>query len=266
MNVETAELPRQDYRTFVLPLKFVAMLEQRSLFSVTKRIGMSPFKILRCAAVLCTLTTLVACGAGSGGGGSEGDSSYGVRVLHAAIDGAPVDITSSAATSPVLTQQVFAGTKGYRSLPEAPQSLNLIRSQATSDVIGSFAVTVASTDRYSLLLYGDTVTFGLKTRLIKDEIPTTSDGSAFIRVVNAVAQAAEASIVVGSSPREVVSFGGNTLYIPTAPGAVNVSAVRTVDGAVIRAGAIEVKPGRAYTLLLAGELGYYVKSVVFEDS
>ena len=229
---------------------------------------MSPFKILRCTAVLCTFMTLIACGGGGGGGGggSEGDSSYGVRVLHAAIDGAPVDITSSAAASPVLTQQVFAGTKGYRSLPEVPQSLNLTRSQAASDVIGSYAVTVASTDRYSLLLYGDTASFGLKTRLIKDEIPTTSDGSAFIRVVNAVTQAAEVSIVVGSSPREAVSFGGNTPYIPTTPGAVNVSAVRTVDGAVIRAGAIETKPGRAYTLLLAGELGYYVKSVLFEDS
>lgn len=227
---------------------------------------MSPFKILRCTAVLCTLMTLIACGGGGRGGGSEGDSSYGVRVLHAAIDGAPVDITSSAAASPVLTQQVFAGTKGYRSLPEALQSLNLTRSQAASDVIGSFAVSVASTDRYSLLLYGHTASFGPKTRLIKDEIPTTSDGSAFIRVVNAVTQAAEVSIVVGSSPREAVSFGGHTPYIPTTPGAVNVSVVRTVDGAAIRAGAIEAKPGRAYTLPLAGELGYYVKSVVFEDS
>lgn len=212
--------------------------------------------------------TFAACGGGGGGGGSgsEGDSSYGVRALHAAIDGVPVDITSSATSSPVLTQQVFAGTKGYRSLPETTQTLSITRSQTASDVMGSFVVTPASTDRYSILFYGDNATFGLKTRLITDEIPATSGGDAFVRVVNAVTQAAEVSIVVGSSPSETVPFGENSAYIPTAPGAVNVSAVRTVDGAMIRSGPIETKPGKAYTLLLAGQLGYYVKSVLFADS
>ena len=226
-------------------------------------------KIFPRVALLCVLMTFASCGGGGGGGGgggSEGDASYGVRALHAAIDGVPVDITSSAASSPVMTQQVFAGTKGYRPVPDTAQTLRITRTQTPSDILGSFEITAASTDRYSLLVYGDNATFGLRTRLIKDEIPAATDGGAFIRVVNGVTQAAEVSVVVGSSPSESIPFGQNTQYLPTAAGAVNVSAVRTVDGAMIRSGVIETKPGKAYTLLLAGQLGYYVKSVLFEDS
>jgi len=212
------------------------------------------------------LATVAACGGGGGGSGSEGNASYGVRALHASIDGAPVDISSSAASSPVLTQQVFAGAQGYRSLPDTAQTVTLTKTQTPSEMYGSFTLTPASTDRYTLLLYGDHAAFGLRTRLIKDEIPTASDGGAFIRVINGVTQAAEVSVVVGASPSEVVPFGENTQYLPTAAGAVNVSAVRTADGSMIRSGVIETKPGKAYTLLLAGQLGYYVTSVLFEDS
>ena len=248
----------------------VAILPPRDYQGVDKGIRMiiDRYTDFRQMGLLCLLVTFAACGGGGGGGGggAEGNSSYGVRALHSSIDGAPVDLVSSAASSPVLTQQVFAGSKGYRSLPDAAQTLSLTRSHAASEVYGSFAVTATSTDRYTILLYGDNSTFGLRTRLIKDEIPASSDGSAAIRIIHGVTQAAEVSVAVGGSPSQLVAFGENTPYLTTPVGAVNVSAVRAVDGAVIRSGSIETKPGKAYTLLLAGELGYYVKSVLFEDS
>jgi hypothetical protein len=222
---------------------------------------------IRLISLWCALATLTACGGGGGGGGggSEGDSTYGVRALHAAIDGAPVDIASTATSSPVLSQQFFAGTKSYRSLPTTAQTLSLTRTGAPGDVIGSFAVTVAPQERYSVLLYGDTSAFGLRTRLIKDEVPATVDG-AVLRVVNGVSRAADVTVTVGGAASEVVAFGENTTYIPTSAGSVNVVVVRSADGYPVQIGPVELKPGKAYTLLLAGEVGYYVKTVLLADS
>jgi hypothetical protein len=222
--------------------------------------------IFRSLGILGVLSLLSACGGGGGGGGGnpEGDSSYGVRVLHAAIDGAPVDISSSAATAPLLSQQVFAGTKGYRALPEGTQRLSLTRTGTPSDVYSSFAVNAASDERYTVLLYGDVATFGLRTRLLKDKVPTTG-GGAWIRVVNGVTQAADLTVTVGSSPAQVIPFGGDTGYVSASPGALYVSASRTTDGYPVQSGALTLEEGKAYTFLLAGEIGYYVKSVLFTD-
>lgn len=227
---------------------------------------------IRSIGLWCALATLAACGgggggsgSGGGGGNSEGDSSYGVRALHAVIDGAPVDIVSSASSSPLLSRQFFAGEKGYRSLPSAAQTLSLTRTGAPGDVYGSFAVSSENKERYSVLFYGDNSTFGLRSRLIKDE-PPSSGGVTSLRVVNGLTRAAEVTVSVGGAPSEVVTFGQNTMYIPTGGGAVNVSVVRSADGYPVYTGPIELQPGKAYTLLLAGELGYYVKSVLFTDS
>jgi hypothetical protein len=223
--------------------------------------------ISRVLGMLGALSLLSACGGGGGGGGGgnpEGDSPYGVRVLHAAIDGAPVDISSSAAAGPLLSQQVFAGTKGYRALPGGAQRLSLTRTGTPSDVYSSFAVNAASDDRYTILLYGDVATFGLRTRLLQDEVPTTG-GEAWIRVVNGVTQAADLTVTVGASPAQAIPFGGDTGYVSASPGAINVSASRTTDGYPVQSGAVTVEAGKAYTLLLAGEIGYYVKSLLFTD-
>jgi hypothetical protein len=187
-----------------------------------------------------------------------------VRVLHAAIDGAPVDITSSASTSPLLSQQVFAGTKGYRSMPGGAQTLSLIRTRTPSAVIANFPIEGSSNARYTILLYGDNATFGLRTRLLNDEIPE-ANGSALLRVVNGVTQAADVTVSVGAAPAQTVPFGGDTGYVSTSGGAVNVSAVRATDGSPIQSGPITLEAGKAYTLLLAGEIGYYAKSVLFTD-
>lgn len=224
---------------------------------------------IRSIVLWCALTTLTACGGGGGGGGSEGgsegDSSYGVRALHAVIDGAPVDIVSSATSSPLLSRQFFAGDKGYRSLPSTAQTLSLTRTGAPSDVYGSFAVTSADAERYSVLFYGDNSTFGLRSRLIKDEPPALASGSS-LRIVNGVTRAADLTVTVEGAPSEVVVFGQNTTYIATAGGAVNVSVVRSTDGYPVHTGPVELQPGKAYTLLVAGELGYFVKSILFADS
>jgi hypothetical protein len=132
-------------------------------------------------------------------------------------------------------------------------------------VIGTLSVDASSGDRYTVLLYGDNATFGLRTQLFKDEIPD-AQGNAVLRVVNGVTQAATVTVSIGAAPAQTITFGGATDYVATSGGAVNVSAVRTTDGAPVQSGPITLEAGKAYTLLLAGEIGYYTKGVLFTDA
>jgi hypothetical protein len=150
-------------------------------------------------------------------------------------------------------------------MPSGAQTVSLTRTRTPSEVVGNFPVEGSSNARYTILLYGDNATFGLRTRLLNDEIPQ-SNGNTFLRVVNGVTQAADVSVSVGAAPAQTVSFGGDTGYVTTSGGAVNVSAVRATDGSPIQSGPITLEAGKAYTLLLAGEIGYYVKSVLFTDA
>jgi hypothetical protein len=131
-------------------------------------------------------------------------------------------------------------------------------------VIDTVSVEASSGDRYTILLYGDNASFGLRTKVMKDEIPEAG-GNALLRVVNGVTQAADVTVSIGSSPAQTITFGGNTDYVATPGGAVNVSAVRATDGSPVQSGPITLEAGKAYTLLLAGEVGYYVKSTLFVD-
>ena len=209
---------------------------------------------------LCAAMT--ACGGGGGGGGGGSDSSHGVRVLHAAVDAAPVDVVSGGAT--VLSQQFFAGDKGYRALSGGPQVLSLTRTLDPADILATFSVDVTSAGRYSILLYGDLQNLGLRTRLIEDAVPEDITG-ALVRVVNGVAGAATLTVSVSPGEATQVGFGQNSDYLITQAGEVRVDARRTVDGSRAGSVVLSAEEGRAYTVLFAGEVGFYTKAVAFSD-
>lgn len=210
--------------------------------------------------LLCAAMT--ACGGGGGGGGGGSDSSHGVRVLHAAVDAAPVDVVSGGAT--VLSQQFFAGDKGYRALSGGVQVLSLSRTLDPADVLATFSVDVAPADRYSILLYGDLQNLGLRTRLIEDKVPEEIAG-ALVRVVNGVAGAATLTVSVSPGETTQLGFGQNSDYLVTQSGEVKVAAHRTADGSGAGSITVSAQQGRAYTVVFAGEVGFYAKAVVFSD-
>ena len=229
-----------------------------------------------CRAILCVTLLGTICGCGGGGGSSGGsgkeqgsDSIYGVRVLHASIDGAPVDVISSGQNSAVLSQAFFAGAKGYRPIPSGEQILSLTKSGNQADSVATFNITATSRDRYSIFLFGDNQTFGLRTRLIEDSVPAEISGSA-IRIANGITGAAALSInisgVLSEGTPEQLGFGQNTDYLVVGDSTVSIQARRAVDGASATSISFAVEPGKAYTVLLAGELGFYTKAVVFRDN
>jgi hypothetical protein len=185
-------------------------------------------------------------------------------VLHAAIDAAPVDLLSSARSSAVVSQVRFADTKGYRSASSGAQTLSLTKVFNPSSVIGTADATISSGSRYSLLLYGDVQTFGLRTRLIEDLVPQEISGAA-IKIVNGVTGVAAINVSAASVGAQSVPFGENSEYISVPAGEIVVASSRASDGRSVSSATVTLSAGKAYTMLIAGQLGYYVTSVLFVD-
>jgi hypothetical protein len=219
--------------------------------------------------MVCLVLT-AACGGGGGGGGGGGESvsKTGVRVLHAAIDAAPVDVLVAGSASPVARKAVFALDNGYHALPSGVLNLTVTRTANAGAVVGSFTATADSSSTFSILLYGDNTTFGLRTALFTDEAPSGSDG-AHLRVIDGVTGAARISVSVSSRAGVEgleADFGGAGGYVAVPAGPATIRATRAVDGRVISSGSIDLKAGKAYTYLVAGEVDYFVKGLLLEDN
>jgi Domain of unknown function (DUF4397) len=209
---------------------------------------------------------LTACGGGGGGGGSSagGEVGTGIRVLHAAIDVVPVDVISTAAQGVIVSQAVFAASSSYRSLPSGTQVLSLTTAFNSTQVIATFNLDVSSDSRQSIVLYGDNQSRGTETKLLNDQLPESFTGG-LIRVVNGATGASALSV---STPTDslTVDFGASSQYVKVTPGVVQVVSRVALDGAIVTTNALTVEEGRAYTVLIAGEVGYYAKGVVFSDN
>jgi hypothetical protein len=222
------------------------------------------------ALTLVASTWFAACGGGGGGGGGTSggdlgsDSRFGVRVLHGAVDGAPVDVVSSTGST-VASQVFFADSKGYRSIPTGSQLISLTRALNPANTIASFEVDSSGRDRFSLLLSGDNTTFGIRARLIEDAVPSNVAGS-LVRFVNGVTRAASLAFSVGTEVSSQVAFSDNSDYIQVTPGTARILAIRSADGQTVASVEHTFVAGKAYTVFVAGEVGYYTKSRVFTDN
>ena len=209
---------------------------------------------------------LTACGGGGGGGGSSagGEVGTGIRVLHAAIDVVPVDVISTAKEGVIVSQAVFAASSSYRSLPSGTQVLSLTTAFNSTQVIATFNLDVSSDSRQSIVLYGDNQSRGTETKLLNDQLPESFTGG-LIRVVNGATGASALSV---STPTDslTVDFGASSQYVNATPGVVQVVSRVALDGSTVTTNALTVEEGRAYTVLIAGEVGYYAKGVVFSDN
>lgn len=225
--------------------------------------------VAKIVAVLVVACSLAACGGGGGGGGSgDSSSTTGVRVLHAAIDAAPVDVLVTGNPAPVSRKAVFALDNKYHALPSGPLNLQLTRTATPGTVIDSFAVTADSQSKFSILLYGDNTTFGLRAALLTDETPSESSG-ALVRVVDGVTGAAAIAVSISSNAggeNVEVSFGQAGEYVAVAAGPVTIRAARAADGRTISSSSVALEPGRAYTYLVAGEIDYFVKGILLSDN
>lgn len=217
--------------------------------------------------LILNLAALASCGGGGGGGGGGGSAATGVRVLHASIDASPVNIVvNDGTTSNVVVERgKFGFATNYGALGNGPQTLAMTRTLTPSVVVGQSSVTVNSGERRSFLIYGDNQTFGLRTNIFLDNPGAFSEGSGKVRVINGVTGAAGLTVGLDSSSLGSVSFGDALDYTSVSAGAHRFVLRRASDGASVGSAGVTIESGRAYTILAAGEIGYFVKVLFVAD-
>lgn len=208
---------------------------------------------------------LSACGGGGGSGGSNEPDSLrtGARVLHGAIEAAPVDLVSS--LQGVVQTAKFAESSGYVELLSGTQLLNLYRTKDLSSALVTRQITNNGDQKHTLVFYGDRDNFGLRATLISEDLPEVPDGASLVRIIHAAVGAGSLEIGLPSGA-VVAGFGSASTYATVTPGVVRASIIRTVDRTLVDSLSFSAQEGKAYSIFVAGEIGYLVQSKVLEEN
>ncbi len=206
-----------------------------------------------------TLSFLVSCGGGGGGGGG-GASSHGIRLIHASIEDAPLSMTSSLAPLNELQTARFAEATLYSPLPKGEQHITVDGGQVGG--VSSAPFTVDGRERLSALFYRDVAGDVPRVAVISDIPPELSKTQAAVRVLHALAGAAALDVTIAGT-HSIVAFADAGEYAVVAPGPVNITAARHADGYPAASQSLSLEAGKAYTLVLSGEAGYFTASSLF---
>jgi hypothetical protein len=184
-----------------------------------------------------------------------------VRVLHAALDAAPADLASSLQPAAVLSSAAFGDQTGYTSVPQGEQNLVLVVRGAGSV---STAANIASGESFSLLLFESNQDRSLGTSLISNAPPPVGGASAALRVIDGARGTDVLSVTINGAALEGgVAHAQASSYAVVPAGAVNVTVAK--GGAAIYSGTLTLLGGGAYSLLVAGEAGYFVGARLYQD-
>ena len=216
------------------------------------------------AVILLTIFSSCGGGGGGGGGGDEPDTSTrGARVLHGAIEAAPVDLVSS--LQGIIKTARFADNTGYVELNSGTHILNLYRTKDLTTSLATRQIIHDSEQKQTVVFYGDRDNFGLRANVITEEYPVVLEGTSSLRIIHAAVGASSLEATT-SSGNIVAGFGTASTYASIVPGLKNIPILRTADKSVIDNISFTAEEGKAYTIFVAGEIGYLVKSKLLAEN
>lgn len=215
--------------------------------------------------IIFSLGLLGCGGGGSGGGDSNGSASTGVRVLNASIDLPPVSLTTTAKVGQTISTTKFAQATGFFELPDGEQTISV---QTVDGGTGpfNFSVSIENRDRPQILIYGTREFSGISATLIEARKIEIRDGFAAVRVVNGVSgvRKIEGSIGTVEIP-DLVTFGDASKYLFVTAGPTLIKLLRSADSRILVNQQVSLESGKAYSMVVNGEVDYLVVSNLLED-
>lgn len=212
--------------------------------------------------------SLSGCGGGGGGGSDQGSgrsAATGVRILHGAIEGAPVDLYSSSQEGSPIGNARFGEESFYLALPTGESLITLTTRFNANALIYSGALNFEKNQHASLLLYGDQTNFGLSVSLLNDKPSEIPNGMYGVRVVDSLIGASSVVATVGAENISGAKFGGASEYVFQEAAINDYIIKRSFDNLVVDRGSFTFEAGKAYTLFISGEIDYLVVTRVLED-
>lgn len=212
-----------------------------------------------------SILLLVSCGGGGGGGGGSSPDArlYGARILHGAVEAAPIDLVSS--LQGIVQTAKFGESAGFAEFQSGNHVLNLYRTKDLTSSLFTRQVTNSKNQKHTVLFYGDRADFGLRSTLISEEFPEVPDGVSFVRIIHATVGAGSLQASLPSSTI-VAGFGSASTYATATPGPLSFSILRVSDKTRVDGVSFVAQEGKAYTIFVAGEVGYLVLTKVIEEN
>jgi len=209
---------------------------------------------------------LAACGGGGGGGGGTSRPATGVRLLHGGIDVSPLEVVSGGDPTKSSGITKFGDASNYLALDTGVQIISLHRAN-TNEIIGQLSADVKKGELRTIIISGSRAqTNGVVVNANLGVPPQLDSSSAAIRVAHGAYGAATISAVLGSTAlAQPIGFAEVSDYQVVPAGGVSVSVTRSVDGAALYSGSFDANAGASYTVFVAGEIGYYIKTSVISD-
>lgn len=202
----------------------------------------------------------------SGGGSGSGDAGRtAVRVVHAAIDTAPLDVYSSE-TVGLISMSRFAAQTRYYNARQGGQLFSLTVS-GTSRTVFSVPLTVVDGQRQTILVHGNRDSLGLRVSTFLDEPGEISGGESALRVVHALGGAAKLDCqLAGAVICSGLDFGNASIYSKVKEGIGKITVRRVADRKVVFDSELAFESGKAYSLVVTGEEGYFVTAPLLLDN
>lgn len=228
--------------------------------------------------IIVLIATLTACSGGGGGGGGSSNSSsrnakYGLRVLHAALDAAPLNVYSSLKPGQSLATVRFGLDSFYLGLPTGDQILSLFKGDNASAELLTQAVSINKDLKQTLLYYGNNAGLGIHSALLTDQVPMLEQGLSALRFIHACAGAQSLRFGVNDTVSAAfnelgadLQYGSASQYFNITSGILQLRAFRQADSKEIVSSAKALESGKAYTIVIMGQVDYLVLAQDYLDN
>ena len=170
-----------------------------------------------------------------------------------------------------VQDSIFAEPNGYNS--QISTGLHAISIFARSNSVTPIFTTGISHQpelKHSFILHGDRGDFGLNFSVISEIVPTVPEGQSLVRVIHAATGASQLSVntsaVLSVSNSAIAGFGGASEYVVINPGQNSIVINRVADLALFDTVSLNAESGKAYSIFVAGEFGYFVTSRVLLEN
>ncbi|MBP9837223.1 MAG: DUF4397 domain-containing protein [Proteobacteria bacterium] len=179
-------------------------------------------KIITLFALLIVILTQISCGGGGGGGGdgetaagtlntdpNKRTSGTGVRIIHASMDGEPVDLKIA---DQFYGNAYFMGETFYQTTPKGPLNLLLERANSPGVVLNTLISDLKDKTEYSVLLTGQNANQRYAATLLEEPVLKPAAGKAVIQFIHALEGSGELTLV-GSVTLGPVSFKASSGFL-----------------------------------------------------
>lgn len=222
--------------------------------------------------LLIILALISSCGGGGGddggGGASSGGSSaqeaaegvIGARVLNGAIDAAPIDLVSS--VDGFTQTAMFAETNGFIDISSGLHLFDVSTTRSGASPLLTTGLLQEGNGKHTFILHGDRTEFGLRVNLVSEQLPEVPSGQSLVRVIHGVTGASQLSV----NSAAIANFGNVSSYIPITPGQNTILITRAVDQVVFDLVPLDAQEGKAYSIFVAGEFGFFLTSRILVEN